>query len=238
MFSFSPKNKYGQMSTQPASLFRRMIGKGGLLVWLYAMLLGGISAPVHANNDRLHEGITMIDNLVSTVQDIAQQQSSIMDIHDQTNRIINEYFDYDSVASFTIGPYWRKASPEQKQSYLKAFREVLIVQVANNFDYFRTLEYQHVNASHKGQDWIIINGIIHDTTNTYPDAKISWRIRNIPGKPLTIFDLSVENVSMLITQKDENMGIIRQNAGNINALIDLLRERSQELRMARNDSES
>ena len=234
----SHKNKLWCIDTLAYLFYQRVMGKGRLLIWLYAVLLGGMGLPASANVDRLDEGVAMINNLVSSVQDIAKQQSTSTEIHDQTNRIIDQFFDYESVASFTIGPYWRKASPEQKQDYLKTFREVLIVQVANNFDYFRTLEYHHVNAANKGQDWIIIDGIIHDTTNTYPDAVISWRIRNIAGEPLTIFDLSVENVSMLITQKDENMAIIRQNKGNLDALIDLLRERSKDLRMARNDSGS
>lgn len=234
----SHKNKLWCIDSLAYRFYQRVMGKGRLLIWLYAVLLGGMGLPASANVDRLDEGVAMINNLVSSVQDIAKQQSTSTEIHDQTNRIIDQFFDYESVASFTIGPYWRKASPEQKQDYLKTFREVLIVQVANNFDYFRTLEYHHVNAANKGQDWIIIDGIIHDTTNTYPDALISWRIRNIAGEPLTIFDLSVENVSMLITQKDENMAIIRQNKGNLDALIDLLRERSKDLRMARNDSGS
>ena len=238
MLLFSHKNNPCHLGDQSRPMLQRVIGQGGFLIWLYAVLLGGMSLPAYPNSDRLDEGVAMINNLVSSIQDIAEQQSSTIEVHDQTNQIIDQYFDYESVASFTIGPYWRKATPEQKQNYLKTFREVLIVQVANNFDYFRTLEYRHVSAANKGEDWIIIDGIIHDTTNTYPDAQIAWRIRNIAGKPLTIFDLSVENVSMLITQKDEHMGIIRQNAGNIDALIDLLSERSHELRMARNNSES
>ena len=229
----SHKNNHQPLGDLFVSIFRRIIWRGGILIWLYAALLGN---PAYADDNRLNESVAMIDNLVSTIQDIAEQQSSIIDIHNQTDLIIDQYFDYNSVASFTVGPYWRKATPQQKQSYLKTFREVLIVQVANNFDYFRTLEYRHVSATNKGKDWIIINGMIHDTTNTYPDAEISWRIRNKAGEALTIFDLSVENVSMLITQKDENMSIIRQNAGDIDALIDLLRERSQELRLARDNS--
>ena len=42
--------------------------------------------------------------------------------------------------------------------------------------------------------------------------------------PLKIFDIEVENISMLKTQQDENTALIRRNAGRFSALIEALRE--------------
>jgi len=75
--------------------------------------------------------------------------------------------------------------------------------------------------------------MVHDTTGQYPDAVVSWRISDTAGQELYIFDLSFENVSMLLTQKDENMAVIRQNKGSLDALNDLLEKRSIELKQAR-----
>lgn len=200
-----------------------------IMVMLFAMAN-------HAHADRTQEAADMVETLIFEIQDIAANVGSDEDIYAQTDDIINRYFKYETLASFTIGPYWRKATDTQKQRFLKTFRTVLVEQAAFNFDYFRTLEYQFQSSEKKGEHWIIVNGIVHDTTGQYPDAVVSWRISDKSGQQLYIFDLSFENVSMLLTQKDENMAVIRKNKGSLDALIDLLAERSIELKQARLDN--
>jgi phospholipid transport system substrate-binding protein len=190
----------------------------------------------HAYADRTQEAEDMVETLIFEIQDIAANVGSDEDIYAQTDDIINRYFKYETLASFTIGPYWRKATDAQKQRFLKTFRAVLVEQAAFNFDYFRTLKYQFQSSEKKGENWILVNGIVHDTTGQYPDAVVSWRISDLAGQQLYIFDLSFENVSMLLTQKDENMAVIRKNKGSLDALIDLLAERSIELKQARLDN--
>ncbi len=200
-----------------------------IMAILFAML-------PHAYADRTQEAADMVETLIFEIQDIAANVGSDEDIYAQTDDIINRYFKYETLASFTIGPYWRKATDAQKQRFLKTFRTVLVEQAAFNFDYFRTLEYQFQSSEKKGENWILVNGIVHDTTGQYPDAVVSWRISDLAGQQLYIFDLSFENVSMLLTQKDENMAVIRKNKGSLDALIDLLAERSIELKQARLDN--
>ena len=191
------------------------------------MLTGGAYA------DRTDEAAKMIETLVAEIQDIAATVAIDDNIYKQSDDIIDRYFKYETLASFTIGPYWRNASDDQRQRYLKTFRAVVVELAANNFEYFRSLEYMFQSSEKKGKNWIIVNGIVHDKTGKYPDAMVSWRIKDTPGKDLYIFDLSFENVSMLLTQKDENMAVIRKNKGDLNALIDLLATRSEELRKSR-----
>jgi phospholipid transport system substrate-binding protein len=40
-------------------------------------------------------------------------------------------------------------------------------------------------------------------------------------------DVEIENISMLVTQKQENVTIIRQNEGRFSALIEAMRKRQQ-----------
>ena len=47
----------------------------------------------------------------------------------------------------------------------------------------------------------------------------------LPGKPAKVLDIEIENISMLITQKQENTAIIRKNKGEFSALITAMREK-------------
>ena len=199
--------------------------------WVGIFMICAIAAPITitatAQAQRVDESVMLVDALVAAIQDLTENHNSTQDAYAKTDAIINQFFDYESIARFCVGPYWRKASAEQRAQYLAAFRKVLIAQTINNLDNFNSIEYRHQSANAKGKEWVIVNGIIIDKTATNPQVAVAWRIRDKEGEPLYIFDLSIENVSMLITQRDENTAIIRQNAGDLDALIARLNEQSQ-----------
>ena len=197
----------------------------GVLVGI--LMACAITAPATAQAQRVDESVMLVDALVAAIQDLQENRTSTQAAYAKTNAIINQFFDYETIARFCIGPYWRKASPEQRAQYLRAFRQVLIAQTINNLDNFNNIEYRHRTANAKGKEWVIVKGIIIDETANNRQVAVAWRIRDKDGEPLYIFDLSIENVSMLITQRDENTAIIRQNAGDLGALIALLNEQSQ-----------
>ena len=198
-------------------------------VFVSILMACAITAPVPttAHAQRVDESVILVDALVEAIQDLTANRTSTQDAYAKTDAIINQFFDYETIARFCVGPYWRKASSEQRAQYLDAFRKVLIAQTINNLDNFDSIEYRHQSASAKGKEWVIVNGIIIDESANTPQVAVAWRIRDKAGEPLYIFDLSIENVSMLITQRDENTAIIRQNAGDLDALIALLNEQSQ-----------
>ena len=45
------------------------------------------------------------------------------------------------------------------------------------------------------------------------------------GTAPKLFDIEIENLSLLVTQKQENVAVIRKNKGDFGALIDAMRAR-------------
>ena len=72
--------------------------------------------------------------------------------------------------------------------------------------------------------------MIHDKTGQLPDTIVAWRVSTREGKPARIIDVEVENISMLITQQQENTAIIRQNGGKFSALIDALEQMAEDIK--------
>ena len=193
-------------------------------------LLISLSVTAQASaNDRLEEGTILVNNLVERIQTVLDENPSQDDIRAETNAIIDDYFDYDLVSRFAAGQAWRSTSDAEKNDYKKAFRRVLLALAETQFDYFRRIEYTPKDAISKGPKLIIVNGMVQDKTGEYPDAMISWRISTKAGQPARIIDLEVENISMLITQQQENTAIIRQNGGSFQALIDALNKQADDI---------
>ena len=143
----------------------------------------------------------------------------------EIDRVLNTYFDMDSITRFSAGQYWRAASSEQKTEYGSLFREVLCGTIVRNFDKLEGLAYSAGGSSTKGDKFVIVSGTFTDTTGQRPAVAISWRVLTREGTAPKLFDIEIENLSLLVTQKQENVAVIRKNKGDFGALIDAMRAR-------------
>lgn len=199
------------------------------LILSIAVLFGFLTAPAFADN-RLQEGTMLVEKLVERIQSVVNQDPTPEEVRAETNKVIDEFFDYNTIARFAAGQAWRKASDQEKADYKAAFREVLLSLAEMQFQQFRTLEYTSREAIPKGKKLIVASGMVHDKSGKLPDSIVSWRISTKPGKPIRIIDIEIENISMLITQQQENTAIIRQNGGSFQALIDALEQQAMDIR--------
>ena len=143
----------------------------------------------------------------------------------EIDRVLNTYFDMDSITRFSAGQYWRAASSEQKTEYGSLFREVLCGKIVRNFDQLQGLAYTADAATAKGDKFVIVSGTFTDTTGQRPAVKVNWRVLTREGTAPKVFDIEIENLSLLVTQKQENVAVIRKNKGEFVALINAMKDR-------------
>ena len=188
------------------------------------MMLVFVGGAAYAN-DRVSEAEHLVTALITELQ----QTSLRDDMNDKDNkqvlnRLVERYFDVDAITRFSVGRYWRVASESERSKYAKLFRFVLLDQANEQFHKLRDLEFKPTTTNTKGDKLILVGGIIHDKSGEFPDVEIFWRVVARPDMPVKIFDIEVENISMLKTQQDENTTLIRRNAGRFSALLEALQE--------------
>ena len=176
-------------------------------------------------NDRVLEAEQLVTALITELQ----QTSLRADMTDKDNKqvldqLVESYFDVDAITRFSVGRYWRVANESERSEYAKLFRFVLLNQASEQFHKLKDLEFKPTTTNTKGDKLILVGGIIHDKSGEFPDVEIFWRVVARPDMPVKIFDIEVENISMLKTQQDENTTLIRRNAGRFGALIEALQE--------------
>lgn len=145
------------------------------------------------------------------------------------DELIANYFDFNGITRYSAGRYWKGASETERSEYTRLFRAVLTGLAARQFDQLKGLDYTVTNAVSKGKKLVLVTGVMNDPTGAQADAIVSWRVSTPNDKPPLIIDVEIENISMLITQQQENTAIIRKNGGKFSALIDLLRQTAEEL---------
>ena len=117
------------------------------------------------------------------------------------------------------GRYWRLATPEQREAYLKAFNESIVYTYTNRFkDYSgQTLK---VDGSREDGQFVIVTSRIIDP-NGGPSVVLDWRVVRV-GDDYKVVDLKIEDVSMSITLRREYTSLIENNGRTVQALIDAL----------------
>ena len=204
------------MTNKALQLFRA--GLVSVLLSLLAVL------PAQAN-DRVAEAEQLVASLISELGANASDETATdQQNKDFLNRMVDTYFDVDGITRFSVGRYWRVATKAERQDYARLFRSVLINQASTQFHQLKNLEFKPTSTKARGEKLILVGGTIHDKTGEFPDVEIFWRVVALPDKPVKIFDVEIENISMLKTQQDENTTLIRRSGGRFAALNEALQD--------------
>ena len=196
-----------------------------LIAVAYVMMGSAVMA-----DDRLDASKSLVDEMAKAVKmaiekDYESDEARI----DAVDKLLDTYFDFDGITRFSAGRYWKKATDAEKADYKKLFRIVLTGLAARQFDQLKGLNYTVTDAVSKGKKLVLVTGVMRDPTGAQPDAVVSWRVSTMPNKAPLIIDVEIENISMLITQQQENTAIIRKNGGKFSALNDVLRQTAEGL---------
>lgn len=134
--------------------------------------------------------------------------------------LLGSSFDLQTIARFTLGRYWRVATPAQQKEFTQLLKDVIIDKYADRMLTASTGDFTISNAqSINDKDTAVMMSI--KPTDGEP-ISFAWRVRNA-GKTPKIIDLAVEGVSMSITHRADFASVIERNGGNIQALIDALK---------------
>ena len=193
-------------------------GLFGLFLTVMAVL------PAQAN-DRVAEAEQLVSSLISALEANLMNDSSSDEENKQfLNQLVDTYFDVDGITRFSVGRYWRIATADERETYARLFRSVLLNQASSQFHQLKNLEFKPTTSKARGEKLVLVGGIIHDKSGEFPDVEMFWRVVTLPDKPAKIFDVEIENISMLKTQQDENTTLIRRNGGRFAALNEALQE--------------
>ena len=146
---------------------------------------------------------------------------------DKVSALFDRYFDLPTIAKFSAGPYWRAADATQKAAYEAVIRDVIIGTVVRNFDQLSGLKFTITGSQTKGKKLVLVNGTFAGLDAQQPPIAVGWRVVISDKASPLILDVEIENISMLVTQKQENIAIIRQNKGQFAALINAMKQRIQ-----------
>ena len=158
-------------------------------------------------------------------------QSKVSDEQQETRfrLLLREGFAVDKIGRFVLGKYRRKATSEELDEFLKLFEDYIVSLYSSAFRNYsgETFAVSRVVKTRSARDTMVVT---HINPETDPNpTKVVFQVRNSEDV-YKILDVKIQGVSMIVTQRDEFTGFIRNNGGKVSALITALRKKTEALK--------
>lgn len=203
----------------------------GILVSVL-LVVGISSAPANAQDHVSSSAQFVRDLAVHAVAGLSDDSLTTDQREARFRQLFTESFAVGGIARFSLGRYWRSASTTEREEYLKLFEDVIVATWAGQFSAYDGQRVEigkaiDAKSPRADENAALVRSRIH-VGNT-SSIRVDWRVAN-KGDVYKITDVLVEGISMVTTQRDEFAAVIRQNGGNMNGLLAMLRERRKVVR--------
>jgi phospholipid transport system substrate-binding protein len=133
-------------------------------------------------------------------------------------------FDGPGIARFVLGRYWRSASHQEQQEFLKLFEDYVIFVYGTRLSSFNGERFK-VRGNRAEESGIIVSTDILSPSGEAP-IKVDWRLVTDNGA-FKINDVVIEGISMMVTQRSEFASVIQRHGGQVSGLLELMREKTK-----------
>jgi phospholipid transport system substrate-binding protein len=197
-------------------MFRRFL----LISLFILMTTASIAAPPTVNPA---DAVAFMNQLWERAVGVLNKQSAPAVRQESFRELFHADFDCPGIARFVLGRYWRNASEEEQQEFVRLFEDYVVFVYTARLSNFGG-EALKVRGSRSDGD-----GVIVSTDLTSPGAasplRIDWRLVSDNGA-YKINDIIVEGVSMMVTQRSEFASVVQRNGGQVRGLISMMREKT------------
>jgi phospholipid transport system substrate-binding protein len=158
---------------------------------------------------------TELVNIVNGPGTLQAKQAALQQVVDRTVNV-------EDVARFSLGRFWRTATPEQQAQYVDLFHRVLMLNVTSKVADYKGVSFTMGRATPRDGDVAVT------TTVNRPGlgpSRVDWIISAATGSP-KIIDIVAEGTSLRLTQRSDYAAYLQRNNNNIQALIDAMRQQA------------
>jgi phospholipid transport system substrate-binding protein len=131
-------------------------------------------------------------------------------------------FDVPSIGRTVLGRYWKSATPEQQQAYLKTFEDYIVYIYSVRFKRYSGETLAVSGAKDLDNGYVRVQSTVKSPDGE--DVPLVWDVRR-KDADMKIVDVSIAGVSMVQTQQREFASVVQQNGGSVDALIEQMQKK-------------
>ena len=115
--------------------------------------------------------------------------------------------DFSWVGRFVMGRYWKQATDDQKARYLTEYQKFLLLNYTSRFANDSSGSFKVTASRDDGDGEFTVSTQMQAGDSSDEPILVDYRIHNVAGS-YKIFDVVVEGVSLLTTQRTEFSSVI------------------------------
>lgn len=176
-----------------------------------AVAVAGVPA-MALNKD---EARVLVGNLVGEINAVINSGQSESEMFVSFEKIFAKYADVSTIARYTLGADARRASPAQMQAFTNAFRGYIGRRYGRRFREFIGGEIEVVDSKK-------VKSFYEVKTRAKLNGKapffMTFQVTDRSGSD-KFFNLMIEGVNLLLTERSEIGALLDQRKGNLDQLI-------------------
>jgi phospholipid transport system substrate-binding protein len=137
--------------------------------------------------------------------------------------LLDKSFDMPRISRFVLGRYWIGATDREKQDFQKLFETYVVRSYSIRFSEYSGETVKVTGSRSESSENAVVTSQITQADGA-PPIRVDWIVRK-NGDELRIADVSVEGVSMVLTQKQEFAAVIERTGGGVTALNKALQDK-------------
>lgn len=143
--------------------------------------------------------------------------------------LFRDNVDIPWVGRFVLGKHWRTATPDQQKKYISNYETFLIKTYTSRFTKYSGQSYKITGTREESTpgEYLLSMQVVQQ--NGQPPVLLDYKVRRV-GTGYKIFDIVVEGVSLLTTQRAEFNSVV--NSKGLDFLIDTLGKRATSIASA------
>ena len=169
------------------------------------------------------DAVAFMNNLWDRAVEVLNNKTDPMIRQARFRELFHTDFDCPGLARFVLGRYWRAASEQEQQEFIKLFEDYVVFVYTARLSNFGG-EALKVRGSRSDGDGVIVSTDVIGLGAASP-LRIDWRLVTDNGA-YKISDLIVEGISMAVTQRSEFASVVQRNGGQVRGLIAMMREKT------------
>ncbi len=154
---------------------------------------------------------------------ISDKDKSAVEKNSALEKLFVDNVDIGWRGRYVVGRAWRTATEDQKKKYMENYRKFIVSHYTSNFSDFKNANFDvtRIVPDESGGNTVTMR----IKRPQAEDIVVNYSIRRDGAGVFKVYDISVEGVSMITTQRSDFTSVISQNG--FDYLITQLGKRSQ-----------
>lgn len=192
-----------------------MVSRRAVLGIVAALAAGTAAAPV-AQAAASKEAETFISDLANQALKDLSDKLPEPELEKRFRTLLDKNFDMPRISRFVLGRYWNGASDKEKADFQGLFEAYVVRAYSIRFSEYSGEAVKVTGSRSDSAENVVVSSQITQPDNA-PAVRVDWVVRK-DSDTLHITDVSVDGVSMVLTQKQEFAAVIERNGGGVTGL--------------------